>query len=276
MNPRNKKNYIVIDGNGKVIEPMTGVVPIIKECEKGILQTIGTGFYISTYGLVVTAKHVIDGLKTNDNKNLTNCFVLHPHPHEDGKVILRKILSARFLNEIDIGILQANNYLDKYPENPLTNLRVNLSSRIPLKDEKLVTYAYPENEIMDFIGGSKRVLRSDFYSGKFIRYVEISENPSIKFSHFETTIKIKSGASGGPVFHKGKVIGVNCRGWDFLDEKEGEDSLSYIVPVSAILTMKISLNQLPLISTDYQQLKHLNKEEITVLDLIKAGHIDFE
>jgi len=41
------------------------------------------------------------------------------------------------------------------------------------------------------------------------------EIPSIKFPHYETTIKIKSGASGGPVFHNGKVIGVNCRGWDF-------------------------------------------------------------
>lgn len=269
-----KMNYKAINGNKKVIDPTTGVVPIIKECNKGILQTIGTGFYISRYGLVMTAKHVIEGLKTKDNKNLTNCFVLHLL--KDGNFNFRKILSASFLEEIDIGIIQANNYSDKFPENPLMNLRVQLSSKIPEKDEELVTFAYPENEKMDFTCDSKREVRSNFYRGKFIQYIENSENPSLKFSHFETTIKIKSGASGGPVFHNGKVIGVNCRGWDFLDEKKGEDSLSYIVPVSTILPMKIVLKQLPTISWEFEQLKNNNIEEITVLDLIRTGHINYE
>ena len=60
--------YVAIDKNKKIIDPLTGVVPIIKEYEKGILQTIGTGFYISRYGIVI-AKHVIEGLITQDKKH---------------------------------------------------------------------------------------------------------------------------------------------------------------------------------------------------------------
>ena len=58
-----KKPYKSIRGDGKPVDPMTGVIPIIKEIEKGILQTIGTGFYIARYGLVMTAAHVVWALK---------------------------------------------------------------------------------------------------------------------------------------------------------------------------------------------------------------------
>ena len=266
--------YIATDGNKKVIDPMTGVVPIIKEYEKGILQTIGTGFYISRYGLVMTAKHVIEGLITKDKKSIINSFILHTN--NDKTLHLRKILSASFLSNVDIGIVQADNYLHKYPENPLMNYRVGLSSKIPKENDKLVSFAYPENEIMNFTQESKREVKSDFYKGKFIKYNEISENPSLTFPHFETTIKIKNGASGGPVFHENRVIGVNCRGWDFLDEQDGEDSLSYIVPVSLVLPMKIVLNQLPSNSWEHRQLENYNNRELTIQELVDAGHIDFK
>jgi len=40
---RNLTSYST-DGDGRPVDSMSGVVPIIKEKEKYVLQTIGTGF----------------------------------------------------------------------------------------------------------------------------------------------------------------------------------------------------------------------------------------
>jgi len=87
---------------------------------------------------------------------------------------------------------------------------------VPQPGEKLVTFAYPENGVLDFTTVPKIVtIRADYYDGKFLRYVTESEHPFVRYLHFETSIRVRSGASGGPVFNsRGKVVGVNCRGWD--------------------------------------------------------------
>ena len=266
-------SYYSVNGTGKPINSMSAVVPIIKEYEKGILQTIGTGFYLTRYGLVVTASHVIKGLASKNKSNLTTCFVCHPL--EPNRIILRKILSTTYMTDFDIGILQADNYCEKYPQNPLQNLRVRINPIIPLKGEKLVTYAFPENEEMDFTDkNNKRIIKGDFYSGKFLKFVDKSENPFIPYPYFETTIKIKSGASGGPVFHNNKVIGINCRGWDFGNDIPDDDNLSSIVPISYLFPMKIKLIQLPEVSWEYKQLTEEQRNDgLTIEELIKARHI---
>ncbi len=56
MNRRMKSR--AFDGGGKNIDPGAAVIPIMKELERGRLAIIGTGFYISRYGLFLTAAHV--------------------------------------------------------------------------------------------------------------------------------------------------------------------------------------------------------------------------
>lgn len=137
-----------IDGNGEVLDPMAGTVPMIKKLEKEKLQTIGTGFYITGYGLVLTANHVMWDLASKDKKTLIPYFVCHPLG--DHKINLRKILSATLLEPADLAIGQADNYCKESPDNSLINRRAILSSLVPPEGSKLITYAYPENEMMDF------------------------------------------------------------------------------------------------------------------------------
>jgi len=263
------------DGKGNHVDPMSGVVPIIKEKEKGILQTIGTGFYITRYGLIITAAHVIKDLAKKDNSGLTDCFVCHPL--DNNNVNLRKVISAIYMKDYDIGILQVDNYCEKFLNNPLQNLRVNISSTIPQIGDKVVTYAFPENEAMNFKDKKNiRIIKSDFYEGSFLRFVKKSENPYIPYPHFETNIKLKNGASGGPVFHNGNVIGVNCRSMEFLAENDTEkEYLTYIVPITVIFSMKIKLLQLPEISWEFNQLTdEQRKSDLSIEQLIQAQHIN--
>ena len=58
----NPKKPQARDGTGRTIHPGDGVVPIMKELTGRKLAVEGTGFYVSRYGLFITARHVLDTL----------------------------------------------------------------------------------------------------------------------------------------------------------------------------------------------------------------------
>ncbi len=262
-----------VDGNRKVIDPQHGVIPVLKEVSEGRLIVTGTGFYITRYGMFITSKHVMDSMVDWRTRKLGVCFVCHRA--NEAEVHLRRILSTSLLDNYDLAICQADNYMEKYPQNPLINMRAGLTTRIPSPGESLVTFGYPENEVMDFTQRDKLpTIRGDFYEGKLLRYVPGSVNPAIPYPHFETTIKLKSGSSGGPVFCGGKIIGVNCRGWDF-GEADEDDNLSYIVPIRQLLKVRIELNQLPNPSWERNQIKAI-KANYSIEELATYGHILLE
>jgi hypothetical protein len=59
----------------------------------------------------------------------------------------------RQLREVDIAIGHAENFLDMVPANPLMNMRTKLTTDIPPEGSPLATYAYPENDPVDFNAG---------------------------------------------------------------------------------------------------------------------------
>lgn len=263
-----------VDGNGKSIEPRSGVVPILKELSKGRLSVIGTGFYISRYGLFLTAKHVLDELVLENKKEIGVGYICHSPDNEE--VHLRRILSVNLLEPADLAVGQADTYESKYPDKPLMNMRCRLSTYQPSKDEELVTYAYPVNKVLDFTDKDNvPVISSDFYDGVFLHALGSSERPYIQYPHYETSIEIKSGASGGPVFCRGKVIGVNCRGWDFGDGVDKKDHLSSIVPVREILQMNLGHLTVPKISWEYSQIpENHDHANLTMNELVKYEHVE--
>ena len=61
---------------------------------------------------------------------------------------------------------------------PLMNLRAELSTELPMPGAPLVTYAYPENAILDFnMGGEIPEIRGDYFEGGFLRFVSVPEHP---------------------------------------------------------------------------------------------------
>lgn len=269
--------YEAVRGDGTSISPHEGIVPILKEIAPGHLKVVGTGFYVTRYGMFVSAGHVLTDLKDDGGTSIVPAYVCHS---VGDQVHMRRIQSICVFHEedkIDVGIGQADHYEKEYPNDPLMNLRAPLSFAVPQPDEKLVTFAYPENGTLDFTGPEPRIvsIRADYYDGRFLEYVERSDNPFVRAPYFQTTIRVLSGASGGPVFNsRGRVIGVNCRSWDFGDPA---DNLSTIVPIAHISTLQPDWINVPSISAERQSLdQHPRRAKPSIADLIECGHLDLE
>lgn len=271
-----KKTPQAFDGNHKKIDPRLCVLPVLKEIAPGQLSIVGTGFYVTRYGLFVSARHVLDTLVTSSSSSLGVGYVCHQLGAE--AVCLRRIRHVALFNNADIAVGQADNFMDRVPEQPLSNMRARLGAQPPERGTRVITYAYPENNILDFTdANSTPEVCSDFYEGTFTRTVVNYENPSLPYPYFETSIPSRCGASGGPVFDgSGRVIGIICRGWDFGDDDDGEP-LSYIVPVRAMLDMRLSLVQLPENSWERMQIPDNRvATNFSIAELAAYGHLDFD
>jgi len=264
-------------GDGQSLNPGDGVVPILKEIRKGHLSVIGTGFYVTRYGLfVTTAKHVIEDLADYDRGLLTESMVCHLGP--DDTIYFRRLRKAHLSESIDIAVVQADNYIVTFPTNPLQNLRACLSTIIPEEGSPLITYGYPENLPLDFAMEDQiPLIQGDYFQGGFLRYVQQSEHPFLPYPHFETSVELRPGTSGGPVFDsQGHVIGVNCRGWDFRGEEHEGDNLSYIVPIENILNLDIDPFMIPPQSWEAQQIPISRRgKTLSGRELAQYGHYNF-
>lgn len=270
-------NPLAIRGDGKIMDPADCIVPILREVGYKLLKVVGTGFYITRYGLVATAKHVVEDLQAGKSLTLSPSLVLHLGP--DKGVFFRPIRKAHLLRAADIAVVQADNFLESNPSAPLMNLRPILSAALPPAGEPLVTYAYPENVILDFnLSNHIPEIRGDYFQGGFLRFVSQPEHPLLRFPYFESTVELRSGASGGPVFDSsGRIIAVNCRGWDFRGSKHENNSLSYLVPIGHLLNLEIDPFMIPAFSWEAQQIPASRVgHRLTISELARYGHILLE
>jgi hypothetical protein len=128
-----------VDRSGNPLEPRDYVVPIMREIFPGCLEIVGTGFYISRYGLFLTAYHALKTLIDNKKRILNVGYICHPGMDDD--IYLRRILQANFFPSVDLAVGQADNYSNKYPTNALENKRVQLAAKVPAPDSVVFTYA---------------------------------------------------------------------------------------------------------------------------------------
>ncbi len=200
-------------------EHTAAIVPLISEDKKlGKLFFIGTAFYISNSGILMTAKH---NLFDKENKLFSNLGVYHFLP--DNQCILRPIRTLTFTNEYDIAYLLPEQILNKNKE-LVSNPTLILSNSEPVIGEQLATYGYPNSRM----NVNEFHFNADFFLGNCIQY-KSEGSPMLRNPCYQTSIHIKSGSSGGPVFDKeGHVFAICSTGYDLI---EGEDNISFITPI---------------------------------------------
>jgi hypothetical protein len=275
--PHSEPEYRARRGNGRPINPGDAVVPVLEQIAPGRLSVVGTGFYVTRYGLFITAAHVFDDLDWKSGTMGRPAYVCHLAGED--QVHLRRVLRVSKLDPVDLAIGQADNFLESFPHAPLENLGARLSVEVPKSASSLVTFAYPENALLDFTQQYVvPTIKGDYFAGKMLRLVKQSENPFLPYPHFETTIEIRSGASGGPVFDdRGRIIGVNCRSWDFRGSEHEGDNLSSVVPIGGALPLEFELTQLPPMSWECAQVPLARRGcALRFAELAAYGHVLFE
>ena len=263
-------------GDGREISATMGVVPILRELEVGKLQVIGTGFYITRYGLFLTARHVFDHIIKAADPSSHSLRILH----DTGEGLhIRHVTKFSFAHHADIAMGQADNFMAKFPDNPLINLRAKLTLEIPKPATKLVTFAYPRNRLLDFTDNNKPVkMFADRFEGEFVCVEEPSKYDEHKIESYQTTVPIEGGASGGPIFDEaGRVIALARSSMDFEGGEHEGATTSLVTPLRHGLPLGLENLLLPEKSWEFCVIPNNRRSDaLTIRDLAKFGHVEFD
>ena len=209
------------------------VVPLIsQDRSSGDIFFIGTAFYISGSGILITAKH---HLFDKEGELFDNLGVYHFLPNDH--YILRPIRKGVYSKESDIACCLPEQILH-HGTDIVSSPSLVLTNELPEEGDQLCTYGYPDSRIAKIDEATIANFTSEFYLGTRGEFhsngFSLLKNPC-----FQTTIKIKSGASGGPVFDKsGHVFAVSSTGFD-LGNDEGEN-ISFVTPIlPSLITMAL-------------------------------------
>ncbi len=262
-------------GDGLEIPPGAGIIPILKEAGDRQLAVVGTGFFVTRYGLFATAKHVLDELADWTNRTMHPGYVFQDDT--GGQIFLRRITGISVSNTADVAIGQADNGVGGDRRPGPSNLRGPLSLTRPDIGEALVTYAYPENKVLEFRNRNRTpTLRGDYFRGVFRSQLDADSRPHIPYPHYETSLEIRSGASGCPIFNSSqRIIGIACRGWDFRGGEHQDDQLSSILPLTQLLPIELGCVRIPTDSWEYRQIPEIRRGTVlTFGELVTHGHVD--
>jgi hypothetical protein len=159
---------LAMNQRGDRISPGEGVVPLLKRIADKRYRVVGTAFYVTRYGLLLTAKHVVEDLVPPGDTVIEHAFVLQDSKHG---LLRRRVLGASLSVPFDIAAVQVENGMEATPPRPgPPNLIGELSLDVPAKGAALVIWSYPENAELDFTDPTRPpIMRAGYYTGQFLQ-----------------------------------------------------------------------------------------------------------
>lgn len=242
-------------GTGERVQGWEAVVPILRVDEPLRLTCIGTGFFIHTGGILVTAAHVVrDVIGSHGNPTASLMALQYVHPSQ---FIRRFIIKASIHTVEDVAVIGLHTLHRNGA--PVRNKVLVLTSRLPETGDLVSTWAFPKST-HEHTGNRGAVsIFAKLYDGEVLK--EYSNGPDrvvLPGRCYETTLGIEGGASGGPVFDEhGHVFAINSTGIDGTD-------IGYVSHIQSIGGLSLAN-----VMTSDGQLH----ERITIHSLIEHGDI---
>lgn len=203
--------------------------------ETKIWKCLGTGYFINPVGAFATAKHLfisegqqvektLYGIHNVNNKEFHVRPVTKLISHKEADVIIGT-LGKRRIEQKDFPSSTSKYFALDFE--PLAN------------DDEISTYAYPNTlrEELEF-GETEFTFTGKYSNGKIVDFHEKGTS-KVKNRCYQTTMRIESGASGGPVIKDGYIVGVNSSSFDLFDD---EAPISFITPIDFILDLNVNEN----------------------------------
>ena len=220
------------DESGDPIEGGEGVIPILEMIDSRLYRFIGTGFFVTSFGIFATAKHVL--LSAHENGHPIFTWQLIP----PNQWFIRPVLQFSFHDTADVAIGLAAPAAHVATGEPLLSPRVRLTTRLQSPSDIVATFAYPSSVVEKRGDGQVLSFQPEFYEGRIVEYLPgVRDSIMLPGPCYRTSMVIHHGASGGPVAGpSGRVFGINSTGFDGTED-------FYISRIDEILLLEICLNE---------------------------------
>jgi len=231
------------------------IFPILKQVVPDDFKLIGTGFFIGSFGLFLSAKHVLRDCFDNKKDQKYPICICQFFPNNQFQ--FRHILwcSSHNISDVAVGLVEPTSGIE-------TNPVLTITTSPPSIGGKVATYAYPKTQVRQ--ADSLQILNFDcaFYDGEIVEcFPEGRDKTLLPGPCYQTSMVIHGGASGGPVAGRsGRVFGINSTGVE-------ENNISFLSRIDEVLRLPLPPIRLP----NGQEVK-----AVCLLDLAKAGWIDLD
>ena len=143
--------------------------PILTQNTHGLWNLVGTGFYISSDGLFVTAKHVIQDV-FRDGRQMFPVAILHLYSPTGlfgpDSYLMRPIGQCWLADQADIALGVAATATNNATGEQLSHPSWRLSWAVPTVGSRVGTYAFPNHAIVTDANGHQTLrFRPDVYLG---------------------------------------------------------------------------------------------------------------
>ena len=216
------------DETGNPIIGGEGIIPLLEQINGQPYQFIGTGFFITSFGVFATAKHILENRQTD---RLVTWQVI-----PQNKWIIRPIDQIGFHDIADLAIGMARQAVLSETDELVINRRLPLTMKAHSVGSLVSTYAYPNTIIRSTEDGQILSFQPRFYEGHILEHLPNGRDTVlIRGPCYRTSMIIHHGASGGPVAGpSGRVFALNSTGFDGTGD-------SYISQIDAILDLSINM-----------------------------------
>jgi hypothetical protein len=230
--PNNQDSFKITTEDKHVSGPNAAIFPILRKASDGKLHLIGTGFFITSYGVFATAKHVADeinGIHWRADDQLT---ILHFYSEKDFHV--RKIKHITCHEKADVAVGACEFAVERKTGNFVKNKILKVSNYQGEIGAQVFTYAYPHT-VIENTPEQIITLQPKFYEGAINDFLPQGRDKTfLPMPCYQTSIAVHGGASGGPVFTSNKgVFGINSTGYT------GQEDISFISQVKDIFDLSI-------------------------------------
>jgi Trypsin-like peptidase domain len=245
--------YGIKTADGVPAEPGYAIFPIVRY-EEGKIHLIGTGFFITTGGIFVTAAHVLKDVLDAKGHQKYPIGILQFVP---GNVFIqRPIVRSAFHPKADVTVGVAAPM--QKGTDPLVNPVLTLTATPVALETRVMTYAYPKH--LNIVDDGRQFIHvaPTFYDGYIKEYFPKGRDKiMLPGPCYRSNMIIHGGASGGPVFcPSGAVFGVNSTGYDGCD-------ISFISAIDPIFDLAI----------DEVQMGSGPPRTVPVIHMARAGHV---
>lgn len=235
-----RKNFIVINKNGRAIDPREAIVPICTQDRTRNIIVLGTGFYICP-NIIATAKHVvtnpsgapIDEIIHGKKMQIYDpIFVVHM---TEGQYCIRNVFQTSMHTVDDVAICQLKPITDKKTGKSLSNKRIGLASKSPEVGENIKSYSFPNSAVEESEFKRKVLLNADWYNGKIIEHLPNGRDKTfLPGECWRVNMPVLHQSSGAPVaMENGEIFGINSTGMD------GVNDVNFISSVKGLFELSL-------------------------------------